>query len=635
MAISTTNLVKFRKGAYTDSWGKQTGRDASTLYFAAHDNNGVGGLWLGDNLISSQIVDATLADNGKTLNIKKLNPSAAQGYDTVSISLNGLETDLSGLTTRIANIETILDVQQEANSVRLNTVDGSIAALESNKADKTENWWSFTGGADASAKLDGIESGAQVNEFEAVKLNGNFVNIQTDATNGKKYVDLGSIATSESFTNTMAEAKKHSEVQAAAGNTMVGVVVDGSTADGGTIYKVDDSSLRTKLGNMDTSIADATDAAAAAQADVDALEASVGTIPAASSASTVIGYVDEKIADVSTLAVVNVEKQATAESGFAATYVVTQNGTQVGSKINIPKDFLVKSASVETVSTADDPYAGAAVGDKYIDFVVNTVDTSETAQHIYLPVNDLVDVYTATNQTSEVTVAIDSNNNITASIGSIDANKINWYDGTKGTDVSTALANLYSQIGAGGSVATQIQEAVNALDSSVVATGTAQKNGVFVISKVNEVDGLLDQNGSTFVEVEQAGAAAGVQATIDAYTVNGKAISTSPVLDGSDIKVDASAATPETVKAAIERLDAAIGVDGSVGQQIDSKINALDSTVTASGSASNNGIFVLSKVNQTDGKLDPVEANKSEAVEVWAAADSQEVANALTWGTFN
>ena len=488
MAISTTNLVKFRKGTYTDSWGKQTGRDASTLYFAAHDGNGVGGLWLGDNLISSQIVDATLADNGKTLNIKKLNPSAAQGYDTVSISLNGLETDLSGLTTRIANIETILDVQQEANSVRLNTVDGSIAALESNKADKTENRWSFTGGTDASAKLDGIEAGAQVNKLEAVKLNDSFVNIQTDAEHGK-YVDLGSIATSESLADTTAEAKKHSVVEEGANNLWVKVVAGTDTSVGGKTYIVDDSSLRAELTDMDSDISNAQEAADNAQQAVDDLSTFVGTIPAGATATTVTGYVDEKIADVSTLAVVNVEKQATAESGFAATYVVTQNGTQVGSKINIPKDFLVKSASVETVSTVDDPYTGAAVGDKYIDFVVNTVDSSETAQHIYLPVNDLVDVYTATNQTSEVTVAIDSNNNITASIGSIDANKINWYDGTKSTDVSAALTDLYSQIGAGGSVSTQIQQAVNALDSSVTATGTAQKNGVFVISKVNEVDG--------------------------------------------------------------------------------------------------------------------------------------------------
>ena len=39
---------------------------------------------------------------------------------------------------------------------------------------------------------------------------------------------------------------------------------------------------------------------------------------------------------------VTVEKQASAETGYAHTYVIKQNNVQVGQKINIPKDFLVK-----------------------------------------------------------------------------------------------------------------------------------------------------------------------------------------------------------------------------------------------------------------------------------------------------
>ena len=104
--------------------------------------------------------------------------------------------------------------------------------------------------------------------------------------------------------------------------------------------------------------------------------------------------VDEKV--------VTVEKQSSAESGYAATYVVKQNSTQVGVKINIPKDFLVKSGTVETCSTADTPVQGYSVGDKYLDFVVNTVDSSESAQHIYILVKDLVDVYTADNSTLQL-----------------------------------------------------------------------------------------------------------------------------------------------------------------------------------------------------------------------------------------
>ena len=91
---------------------------------------------------------------------------------------------------------------------------------------------------------------------------------------------------------------------------------------------------------------------------------------------------------------VTVEKQTTAEDGYIATYVVKQNNTQVGSKINIPKDYLVKSATVNTCSTTGTP-TGFTKGDKYIDFVINTKDSSGTNEHIYLNVNDLVDAYTA------------------------------------------------------------------------------------------------------------------------------------------------------------------------------------------------------------------------------------------------
>ena len=92
---------------------------------------------------------------------------------------------------------------------------------------------------------------------------------------------------------------------------------------------------------------------------------------------------------------VDVVKKATANAGYIASYQVTVDGTVVGADINIPKDYLVKSADIKVVATADDPYTGAAVGDKYIDFVVNTVGGDGNETHIYLSVQDLVDEYTA------------------------------------------------------------------------------------------------------------------------------------------------------------------------------------------------------------------------------------------------
>lgn len=102
----------------------------------------------------------------------------------------------------------------------------------------------------------------------------------------------------------------------------------------------------------------------------------------------------------------SIKKQATAETGFSATYYLTKNGAQTGEKINIPKDMVVQSGSVKTCETADKPVSGYKVGDKYIDLVLANSDNS----HIYILVSDLVDVYTAGNgiSISNNTVAINT-----------------------------------------------------------------------------------------------------------------------------------------------------------------------------------------------------------------------------------
>lgn len=93
-----------------------------------------------------------------------------------------------------------------------------------------------------------------------------------------------------------------------------------------------------------------------------------------------------------------ITKQASADDGFVATYQLFKDSTAVGDKINIPKDFLVKGASIKTVATADQPYEGAKVGDKYIDFEINVKSGSATTEHLYLPVQELVDAYVGDNQ---------------------------------------------------------------------------------------------------------------------------------------------------------------------------------------------------------------------------------------------
>lgn len=108
-----------------------------------------------------------------------------------------------------------------------------------------------------------------------------------------------------------------------------------------------------------------------------------------------------------------IERQDLADDGYSATYLLkrTLGGTSTyeGDKINIPKDLVVESGTVETVTVEGEPYAGAHVGDKYIDLVLANADSS----HIYIPVNDLVDTYTAGS-------GIAINNNVISVVNKVD-----------------------------------------------------------------------------------------------------------------------------------------------------------------------------------------------------------------------
>ena len=86
---------------------------------------------------------------------------------------------------------------------------------------------------------------------------------------------------------------------------------------------------------------------------------------------------------------ITVEKQSTADSGFFSTYVIKQNNVQKGVKINVPKDFLVKSATVKACTTANSPVSGYEVGDKYIDLVINSKDSTDTDEHLYLATKEI------------------------------------------------------------------------------------------------------------------------------------------------------------------------------------------------------------------------------------------------------
>lgn len=160
----------------------------------------------------------------------------------------------------------------------------------------------------------------------------------------------------------------------------------------------------------------------------------------------------------------------TEDSSVAKTYVFTQNGREIGN-IKIDKKLVVTSGTVRTVVEVDVPYAGAAVGDKYID-----LEIANQTEHIYIPAKDLVDIYTAQSNASEVQVAISNTNEISATLvnSGITEDKL-------GDDVKAKLNKSWEEAGVA-------QSLVDELANGQVKTNTD------AIKAINDADtGILKQ----------------------------------------------------------------------------------------------------------------------------------------------
>lgn len=252
----------------------------------------------------------------------------------------------------------------------------------------------------------------------------------------------------------------------------------------------------------------------------------------------------------------------TVTSGYLKTYGIYQGAnsydadtnpaTLIG-KIDIPKDLVVTSGTVGTVETADVPYTGAKVGDKYIELTI-----ANQTEHLYIPVKDLVDVYTAQQNATQVQLAISNSNEISATIVA----------GSIGTTELAANAVTTAKIADENVTEDKLSQAVkDKLNASVGVTAVTE----------GATDGTVNvTTNGTAVDVPVHGLAEAAYMTSSAIiaTLNTGA-------DATHAQATAVPSTTTKVISAFEIVDGAIDPSTIKYLDVDARIATAISTVTS------------------------------------------------------
>lgn len=243
----------------------------------------------------------------------------------------------------------------------------------------------------------------------------------------------------------------------------------------------------------DAAIAAAKAAGDNAKTAVDTLAGKVGELPEGATATTVVGYVDEKIGKIPAQTDYTVTVTPSTVKGIAKRYTVAQAATGLNVNIDIPSDMVVKSGTVETNPT------GQPAGTYLVLTLANA-----TNDKVYIDVGSLIEYVTSGSKTGDmVVVDVSADHKVTATIsdGTITKAKL-------ATAVQTSLGLADTAIQKAG-LTTALEPYAKSAD---VANGYVAKNGT---------DRLMTADEGTKLEGIAEGAQANV---IEAVKVGGTAL---------------------------------------------------------------------------------------------------------------
>ena len=254
----------------------------------------------------------------------------------------------------------------------------------------------------------------------------------------------------------------------------------------------------------DAAIAEAKAAGTGAQTAVDTLAGKVGTLPEDATATTVVGYVDEKIGKIPAQTDYTVTVTPSDVEDYAKRYTIKQAATGLNVNIDIPKDMVVSSGRV--VTNPDETHTGT--------FLELTL-ANATNDKVYINVSDLIEYVTSGSKVGDmVVVDVSADHKVTATI-------------TDGTVTKAKLATAVQTSLGLADTALQAAALEPYAKTADVAKGYVAKNGT---------DRLMTADEGT----KLAGIAEGAQANvIEAVKVGGTALAISEkAVDITEISTD-------------------------------------------------------------------------------------------------
>ena len=257
-----------------------------------------------------------------------------------------------------------------------------------------------------------------------------------------------------------------------------------------------------------------------------------------------------------------IKKRESAEEGYFASYqlqigdVPATNDNKIGDVINIPKDFLVKSAEVKTKKEGETEPADMTVGTTYIDFVINSKDdTGTTGTHLYLDVTKLVDVYSGSSS-STITTEISDTNVITANINPSGISGTHLSNSAVTTDKIAGSAITTSLIANG--VVTNVKIGKEEIYGDVIKGSAITENKIAnsavtedKIKDGNVTSGKLGLSAVTTDKIYEGAVTSGKigNSAVTEDKINGSAVTESKIADSAvtSTKIAAGAVTTDKI----------------------------------------------------------------------------------------